>query len=159
MTLDMTYEDGLPVGKRRQWSGKCALYQVDHFKRGKLDGKLSIWHSYPGQLKERSHFKLGERDGLSETWTSGGMMVRKHEHVAGKRHGESSGWHPNSQRAFETYWFHGKPDRKVLAWHPSGAPAVIGAYTEGRKVKLGCYDVQGKKAGCKAIKDAIWDEW
>ena len=159
MTLDMSYEDDLPVGRRRMWSGRCELSQVDHWKRGKLDGEVRMWHSYPSRLSERANYKEGERHGLSETWNSAGLLVRKHEHRAGKRHGESSGWYANTQRAFETYWLRGRPDKSVRAWHASGAPALKGSYVEGRKVSLSCFDVDGKRASCSEIKPGIWDEW
>jgi antitoxin component YwqK of YwqJK toxin-antitoxin module len=159
MALDMTYDNGVPDGRRRVWSSECELSRVGHWKQGKLDGELRTWHSYPNQLMERSHFKGGKRNGMAEAWSINGLLTRKHEHIAGKRHGESSGWHANSQRAFETYWSRGKQDNAVRAWHPSGAPAVIGAYSEGRRLSLGCYDVNGKRAGCRDIKHGIWDEW
>ena len=64
-----------------------------------------MWHSYPSPVSAPTTRRW--RHGLSETWNSAGLLVRKHEHRAGKRHGESSGWYANAQRAFETYWLEG----------------------------------------------------
>ena len=85
-----------PEVKREYW-GEGKLKSERHYKDGKADGFLTIWHKN-GRKHFKTHFKDGKKDGLAASWYPDGKKRYEKNYKNGKENGRFTIWYQNGQK-------------------------------------------------------------